>query len=68
MNFLEKKCLRSMVGVSRMDSVMNEEVCRIAVKVEDGYGVDEVRLDGCREGGLRQQRDDRRGCTSMRER
>ena len=28
--------------------------------MEDGYGVNEVRLDGCREFGLRQQRDDRR--------
>ena len=27
-NFLEMKCLRSLVGVSRMDSVRNEEVRR----------------------------------------
>ena len=30
MNVLEMKCLRSLVGVSRMDSVMNEEVRRRA--------------------------------------
>ena len=29
-NVLEMKCLRSLVGVSRMDRVMNEEVRRIA--------------------------------------
>ena len=27
-NVLEMKCLRSLVGVSRMDRVRNEEVCR----------------------------------------
>ena len=27
MNVLEMKCLRSLVGVSRMDGVRNEEVC-----------------------------------------
>ena len=30
MNVLEMKCLRSLVGVSRMDRVMNEEVRRRA--------------------------------------
>ena len=30
MNVLEKKCLRSLVGVSRMDRVGNEEVRRRA--------------------------------------
>ena len=30
MNVLEMKCLRSLVGVSRMDRVRNEEVCRRA--------------------------------------
>ena len=30
MNVLEMKCLRSLVGVSRMDRVRNEEVRRIA--------------------------------------
>ena len=30
MNVLEMKCLRSLVGVSRMDRVRNEEVHRIA--------------------------------------
>ena len=30
MNVLEMKCLRSLVGVSRMDRVRNEEVCRSA--------------------------------------
>ena len=30
MNILEMKCLRSLVGVSRMDSVRNEVVCRRA--------------------------------------
>ena len=29
-NVLEMKCLRSLVGVSRMDRVGNEEVCRRA--------------------------------------
>ena len=29
-NVLEMKCLRSLVGVSRMDRVRNEEVCRRA--------------------------------------
>ena len=29
-NVLEMKCLRSSVGVSRMDTVRNEEVCRRA--------------------------------------
>ena len=29
-NVLEIKCLRSLVGVSRMDRVRNEEVCRTA--------------------------------------
>ena len=29
-NVLERKCLRSLVGVSRMDRVKNEEVCRRA--------------------------------------
>ena len=27
-NVLEMKCLRSLVGVTRMDRVRNEEVCR----------------------------------------
>ena len=27
-NVIERKCLRSLVGVSRMDRVGNEEVCR----------------------------------------
>ena len=31
MNVLEMKCLRSLVGVSRMDRVRNEEVRRRAV-------------------------------------
>ena len=30
-NVLEMKCLRSLVGVSRMDRVRNEEVCRRAL-------------------------------------
>ena len=30
MNVLEMKCLRSLVGVSEMDRVRNEEVCRRA--------------------------------------
>ena len=30
MNVLEMKCLRSLVGVSRMDRVRNEEVRRTA--------------------------------------
>ena len=30
MNVLEMKCFRSLVGVSRMDRVRNEEVCRRA--------------------------------------
>ena len=30
MNVLEMKCLRSLVGVSRMDGVGSEEVCRRA--------------------------------------
>ena len=30
-NVAEMKCLRSLVGVSRMDRVRNEEVCRRAV-------------------------------------
>ena len=30
-NVLEMKCLRSLVGVSRMDRVRNEEVHRIAI-------------------------------------
>ena len=30
MNVLEMQCLRSFVGVSRMDRVRNEEVCRRA--------------------------------------
>ena len=30
MNVLEMKCLRSLIGVSRMDRVMNEEVRRRA--------------------------------------
>ena len=30
MNVLEMKCVRSLVGVSRMDRVRNEEVCRRA--------------------------------------
>ena len=30
MNVLEMKCLRSLVGVSRMEGVSNEEVCRRA--------------------------------------
>ena len=29
-NVFEMKCLRSLVGVSRMDRVRNEEVCRRA--------------------------------------
>ena len=29
-NVLEMKCLRSLVGVARMDRVRNEEVCRRA--------------------------------------
>ena len=29
-NVLEMKCLRSLVGVSRVDRVRNEEVCRRA--------------------------------------
>ena len=28
MNVLEMKCLRSLVGVSRLDRVTNEEMCR----------------------------------------
>ena len=30
MNVLEMKCLRSLVGVSRIERVRNEEVCRRA--------------------------------------
>ena len=30
MNLLEMKCLRSLVGVSRMDRVRNEDACRRA--------------------------------------
>ena len=30
MNVLEMKCLKSLVGVTRMDRVRNEEVCRRA--------------------------------------
>ena len=30
MNVLDMKCLRSLVGVSRMDGVRNKEVCRRA--------------------------------------
>ena len=31
LNVLEMKCLRSLAGVSRMDRVSNEEVCRSKV-------------------------------------
>ena len=31
-NFLEMKCLRSLVGLSRMDRVINEEVRRRALR------------------------------------
>ena len=34
MNVLEMECLRSLVGVSRMDRVRNEEVRRTAVQIE----------------------------------
>ena len=34
MNVLEMKCLRSLVGVSRMDRVRNEEVCRRGAGIE----------------------------------
>ena len=105
-NVLEMKFLRSLVGVSRMDRVGNEEVRRRAVierelvsranlrvlrwfghveriheyrmarrvlmaeikSVGDGYEETKVRLDGWCEGGLRQQRNDGGGCTTMRER
>ena len=30
-NVLEMKCLETLVGVSRMDRIMNEELCRRAV-------------------------------------
>ena len=33
-NVLEMKCLRSLVGVSRMDRVTNEEVCRRGAGIE----------------------------------
>ena len=36
--------------------------------MEGGTRETEVRLDGSREGGLRQQRNDGGGCVSMRER
>ena len=104
-NVLKIKCLRSLVGVSPLDRVRNEEVHRRAgiereltsradqrvlrwfghVERMDEYrniqkDVDsrsqwrtgtmetEFRLDGWHEGGLRQQRNDGRGCTTMRER
>ena len=45
MNVLEMKCLRSLVGVSRMDRVRNEEVRRragiereLASRASDGFG------------------------------
>ena len=41
-NVLEMKCLRSLAGVSRMDRVRNEEVCRIA---GDRKGVEQSRSE-----------------------
>ena len=78
-NVLEIKCLRSLVIVSRMDRVKNEEVHRRAgIEMEYGQkGVDgrsqwgmgmretKVRLDGWCEGGLRQQRNDSGGLVHM---
>ena len=41
-NVLEMKCLRSLVGVSRMDRVRNEEVCwRAGIEKELGSRVDQ---------------------------
>ena len=99
------KCLRSLVGVSQINRVRNEEVRRRAgierelasradqrvfrwfghaermddyrmarrvlmAEVCGGRGTREtdVRLDGWCEGGLRQQRNDGGGCSTMRER
>ena len=45
MNVLEIKCLRSLVGVSRMDRVRNEEVRRRAgIKMELASGADQSVL------------------------
>ena len=39
-NVLEMKCLKSLVGVSRMDRVSNEEVRR---RAERSYRVEQIR-------------------------
>ena len=41
-NVLEMKCLRSLVGVSRMDSVRNEEVCYRA-RIVGSWRVEKIR-------------------------
>ena len=57
-NVLEMKCLRSFVGVSRMDRVRNEEVRRRA-------GIERELAFFCR---LGQHRNDGGGCATVRER
>ena len=83
-NVVEMKYLRSLIRVSRMDRVRNEEVRRrariereLASRAESidarsrwrtGTIETEVRLDGWCEGGRRQQMNDCGGCASMHER
>ena len=83
-NVLEMKCLRSLVGVSRMDRVRNVEVRmarkmrrmdeyrmarKVLMAVVSGGGYEGDRgLDGWCEGGLWQQGNDDGDCASMRER
>ena len=69
-NVQEMKCLRSLVGVSRMDRVRNDGVRRGAgIEMElAGTRETEVRLDGWCEGSLGQLRNDGGGWASIRER
>ena len=46
MNVLEKKCLRSLVGVSRMDRVRNEKLRRSGVEREMASRTEQRVLNG----------------------
>ena len=67
-NVLYMKCLRSLVGVSRMDRVRNEEVGRRAGIERELVSKAEQRVLRWFGPGPLQQRNDGIGCVTMRER
>ena len=67
-NRADQRVLRWFVHMERMDQYIMAR--RVLMVSQWGMGMreTEVRLDGLCEGGLRQQRNDGGGCSTMRER